>query len=616
MNVYLILSFISSLLFFQAMVIAWLLIKVTRIKEAFILFALSFSIFALFNFFQLSTTNVELVYIFDRIAAFGWMSFPITTLWLLYNMSNKGVRGIKEIMKFFLIPVALVVFIRFQYDPYSLKNFYFHEGVRFYSLNSASPWYYVFVVYMVLSAMACLYVIYKWKKHTQQNRQKLQGGVVIVGLVAFVVISIITNIIFPQFGYNKVGPLAHITVLPFAAALFYSLIFLSPQKALPEIVPKLITNYLREFVFYFDHQGGIYSVNRFVLKNLQYNLYEILRLPPEKIFSQADKLHQTIRELRQVQSAQEIRIEIFARAGLSIPVLAKIIRINDHFGNFIGAVLIGVDLRPKVALEQEVAQRTQNERLIIKARNDLEGLVEQRTRELFEANEKLSKEIQEKTRVEQQIVDDLQEKVRLVQEIHHRVKNNIQIIVSLTSMLTTHRDIDENAGLKLRRIADRIRSISAIHEDLYSSANLSKINFSDFIKKSTGEIYANKGASKTIIFRIKTTNEYLEIDRAIPCAIIYTELLTNIIETRFLPMENSNSASNPLGNVSIEFYKRSEEYTLIVSDNGIGAPNGKSKTGRLRPGLELVDMIVKNHLKGKLITQVAQGTSYVLKFSN
>lgn len=614
MNVYQVLSFISSLLFFQSMIILWFTITGTRIKMAYTLFALSFSIFALFNFFQHSTFNIELIYLYDRLASIGWMSFPITTLWLLHNMNDEGIKSIKPIIRFLLIPLALIIFIRFQSDPYSLKLFYFEDGVRFYSLNSASPWYIVFFVYMVFSASACLFVIYKWRKGTMSNRQKLQGSLVIIGLIAFVVLSIITNLIFPQFEYNKIGPLAHITVLPFAAALFYSLMFLNPKRVSTEIVPKLISNYLREFVFFFDHQGNLYSVNRFALEVLHYNLYEILRLPPHQIFNQPDNVTETIRKLRLEQSAPEFRMDFQTKAGIAIPVLARIIRINDHFGHFIGTVLIGVDLRQKFELEQEVAQRTQNEKLIFKTRRNLELLVEQRTRELNAANEKLSREILEKTRAEQQIVDDLNEKAGLIQEIHHRVKNNIQIIISLTSMLATHRDIDERAAVKLRMMADRIRSFSEIHENLYASANLSKINFSDFIKKATGEIYAAKGASKNIIFRLRTSNEFLEIDRAIPCAIIYTELLSDIIEYSFTSVDEPNASINPVGNVVVEFYKRNDEYTLVLSDNGIDALNGHNRKSKMNAGLELVEMIVKNHLKGKLITRASQGTSYVLQF--
>jgi len=615
MNIYAILSFISFLLFFQALVFSWFLIEIPRVRNAFILFAFSFSIFSFFNFLQQISTKIELVYLLDRFAALGWLGFPIFTAWLLYVINEKELKIVNQIIWFLLFPVAFATFIRFQIDPYSLKHFYFSEGVRFYTLNSASPWFFIFVGYLIISVITGLYALYLWKKNVQQNRQKLQVNIVIVGLIVFFLAGIITNVILPEFGFNKIGPLAHVNVLPFGAALFYSLVFLRQQAISPEIVPKLITNHLREFVFYFDQQGQIYSVNRFALENLRYNQYEIIRLSPEKLFSDYPRIMQMIKELRLMQLIPEMPIELYMKTGLSIPVLAKMVRVNDFFGNFLGAVFLGVDLRQKFNLQEEVAQRTQNEKALTQIRRDLELLVDKRTQELFEANERLKSEILEKERAEQQIIIDLHEKIKLVQEIHHRVKNNIQIIVSLTNMLATHKDIDALASAKLRKIAERIRSISAIHEDLYSSANLSRINFSEFIKKLTGEIYANKGKDKNIIFRLNAGHEFLEIDQAIPCGIIYTELLSNAIEHAF--PKNALDAEKPLqiGNINVEFYKRQDEYTLLVSDNGVGAPDVRISENRGFSGLGLVDVLVKQHLKGRLITKVSYGTTFILKFS-
>lgn len=615
MNVYAILSFLSFLLFLQALIIGSFVLKPSRIKNGFIAFTLSFIFFSFFNFLQHTTTNVELVYMLDRLAALGWLSFPLITVLLVYRLSGSKMRVVWYAIWFVLLPLAVAPFIRFQIDPYSLKNFFIVDGVRFYSLNSASFWFYVFVVYLLLSMVLGLYILYNWRKEVQQNRQKLQINVVLAGLLAFSFVSVITNLLLPHLGYVKIGPLAHVNAIPLGAALFYAVVKLRPQFFSRDIVSKLIANHLREFVFYFDQQLQVYSVNRYCLENLKYNSFEIMRLSPEKIFRDFSDIREMAKKVRKSQAIHEISTVLFSRSGIPIPVILTCIRTNDYLGNYLGMVLLAVDLRQKVKLQEEVVERTRNEKALTQIRQDLEILVEKRTHELSEANKRLRKEIFERKRAEQQISTDLQEKVQLVQEIHHRVKNNIQIIISLTNMLTSHKDIDKDSGQKLRQIAERIRKISAIHENFYASKNLSRINFSEFIKNTTGELYANKGAGNMVIFRLNVGNEFLEIDQAIPCGIIYTELLTNALQHAFPKGIERNGKEIGVGTIIVEFYKRQDEFTLVVSDNGVGLPQRQPHDNDGASGMELVNVLVNDHLKGSLTSKTSYGSSFILKFS-
>lgn len=614
MNVYAILSFVSFLLFFQALIIAHLLLKPSKIKWAFFLFSLSFSFFSFFNFLEHATLDLDLIYKLDRVAALGWLGFPVFSALLIYRLYNNEDKFIIKTIWFLLLPMAIAPFIRFQIHPYSLKQFFIIDGVRYYSLNSGSFWFYLFVAYLLLAAFLSVFILYKWRKEVRQRRHKLQINFVLGGMLGFVLLSFLTNIILPYLGYIKIGPLAHVHAIPMGLGLFFAAVSLRPQAFSSDIVSRLITNHLREFVFYFDQQGSIYSVNRYCLDNLKFNSYEIMRLSPEKLFRDHSTFKELTRQVRFRQDVPEISTELLPRTGQPIPVVITFIRIDDYLGNYLGMVLLGVDLRQKKKLQQEVAERTRNEKALTQIRQDLEMLVEKRTQELFDANEKLGKEILEKKRAEQQISSDLQEKIQLVQEIHHRVKNNIQIIISLTNMLGSHKDIDTAAREKLRRIAERIRNISAIHEDFYASKNLSRINFSDFIKNSTGEIYANQGAGKNVIFRLNVGNEFLEIDQAIPCGIIYNELLTNALQHAFPIAEKGSEMGLQVGTINVEFFKRQNEYTLLISDNGVGLASDSLSGGNGSSGLGLVNVLVKDHLKGRLTHRVSYGTSFILKF--
>jgi two-component sensor histidine kinase len=606
---------VSFLLFIQAFVYAYFLLEHSRERTGFALFSLSFSIFALFSFFMNLATSVEQAYLFDRFASIGWTTFPVWVVWLLYLLSNSDNKRLKQGIWYFLLPLALLSFLRFNLEPETIKIFYFQDQVLFNSINRETPWFYVFVFFLMSSALISLLILLRWQKNLQKNRERRQVRAILAGILVFFFASVLTNLLFPFLGNTIVPPLAQVTALPMGVGLYLSVVSLRPQTFTSDVVSRLITNHLKEFVFYFDQQNSIYAANRYCLENLRYNSYELMRLEPGKIFADFSIIQENARNLRSNQVVSEISTRLNPKTGSPIPVVLSLIRIDDYLGNYLGLVILGLDLRQKEKLQEELAERARNEQQISQIRLDLESLVEKRTRELIDANERLKKEILERKRAEQQISADLEEKVQLVKEIHHRVKNNIQIIISLTNMMGTHKDIDPNSREKLRRIAERIRSISAIHEDFYSSANLSRINFSDFIKNTTGEIYANQGAGKNIIFRLNVGNECLEIDQAIPCGIIYSELLTNALRHAFPKSEGSGGTGLNVGTINVEFYKRQDEYTLLISDNGIGLDGKRQNNSEGSSGLGLVNVLVKDHLKGRLTKRVSFGTSFILKFN-
>lgn len=615
MNIYAFLSLVSFLLFIQAFVYSYFLLEHSREKTGFALFSLSFSIYALFSFFMHLSISVEQVYLFDRFASIGWTTFPVWVVWLLYLLSNSDNKRLKKGIWFFLFPLAFLSFLRFNLDPETIKVFYFQDQVLFNSINRKTPWFYVFLVYLIATVIISLIIIVKWQKVLQKNRERRQVKAVLFGLLVFSIASVLTNLLFPFLGNSIVPPLAQVLALPMGAGLYLSVVSLRPQTFSSDIVSRVITNQLKEFVFYFDQQNSIYAANRYCMENLRYNSYELTRTDPLKIFDDFPIIQENAWNLRSNQVVPEISTTLSPRIGPPIPVILSLLRIDDYLGNYLGLVILGLDLRQKEKLQEEVAERARNEQQLTQIRQDLESLVEKRTHELMEANERLKKEILERKRAEQQISSDLDEKVQLVQEIHHRVKNNIQIIISLTNMMGTHKDIDPTAREKLRRIAERIRSISAIHEDFYSSPNLSRINFSDFIKNTTGEIYANQGAGKNIIFRLNVGNEFLEIDKAIPCGIIYSELLTNALRHAFPKAEDPAGKGLKIGTINVEFYKRQDEYSLIVSDNGIGINGQSQQKLEGSSGLSLVHVLVNEHLKGNLTKRVSFGTSFILKFT-
>jgi len=136
---------------------------------------------------------------------------------------------------------------------------------------------------------------------------------------------------------------------------------------------------------------------------------------------------------------------------------------------------------------EEKAERRKAEESLLEAHTQLENKVKDRTKELQEANEELKMEILRRKGLEEEIRKSLEEKEVLLREIHHRVKNNLQIISSLINLQST--TINDPAVFEdFKEIQNRVKSIALIHEKLYQSKDLSKINFAEYIPQLASDL--------------------------------------------------------------------------------------------------------------------------------
>lgn len=614
MNLYVFLSFITMLLYLQAGVYVLFKLPASKSKVLFIGLCLAFFLHAMFYFISPMLTQARQVYMLDRIASLGWVIFPVLTVKLFQEISQCRDLWVERIINFVLLPASLVFIAGYWADPYMVKLFYRHNNIWFYVVPAKNLFYLSFVAYLVFSVIIGLVILLKWRRMILSLRQRLQYKILLIALLLFFAGSSLTNLVLPAMNQrSSIPPLSYFTSLPLGFGLFFCLVQLRIKPFSPEIISRLISNHINEFIFFLDQNSRVYSANHYSLENLKYNLYELQRLHPEKLFNEYERIEAFIEQARDNPFSPEVRVDIITKNGDLIPVMLSVVKLQDRYQSLLGLVLIGVDYRGKIKLKDEVAERMRNEKILSNIREELEVMVEKRTHELFLANERLRQEIVERKRAEQQIKADLDVKIELVKEIHHRVKNNIQIIISLINMLGNHRTINQEAHETLRGIAERVRNISDIHEDFYASPNLSRINFSQFLKKSTEEIYRNSRIKRNVIFRLNVSDEYLSIDQAIPCGIIYYELLGNALRHAFPP-----GGVNPLAaffTVNVEFFKREKEYTLIVSDNGVGVPGNIDLQHAKSTGFQLINVLVRQHLKGKIIAQNSYGTLFILKFS-
>ncbi|MCB9136613.1 MAG: hypothetical protein H6636_14405, partial [Anaerolineales bacterium] len=200
----------------------------------------------------------------------------------------------------------------------------------------------------------------------------------------------------------------------------------------------------------------------------------------------------------------------------------------------------------------------------------------------------------------------LHEKEVLLKEIHHRVKNNLQIISSLLNLQSNY--VKDPGSLRaLHDSQARVRSMALIHEKLYQSNSLAKIDFGEYVQSLAKDLFRSYQRSLgEIELKVEAAEIALDLDYAIPCGLILNELLTNALKYAF--------PKGRKGQLWIELtILPDQRVCLKVADNGIGLPEGFDLTKSSSLGLQLVRNLV-SQIEGKLELQRSGGTAFLISF--
>lgn len=223
-----------------------------------------------------------------------------------------------------------------------------------------------------------------------------------------------------------------------------------------------------------------------------------------------------------------------------------------------------------------------------------------------ELYERLQVELSDRKKAQRQIKASLEEKELLLKEVHHRVKNNLQVISSIFSLQSSY--IEEARILSiLRDSQNRIASMALIHEKLYHSDTLAKIDFNDYIESLTSNLFSCYNmTSQKVSLKLHIEKVYLNLDTAIPCGLVLNELVSNSLKHAF--------PDNESGTIFIEFtVEANQQLNLIVRDTGRGLPDELDfkKTNSL--GLRLVRALTRQ-LRGTLDIKNNQGACFQITF--
>ncbi|MEH2193904.1 MAG: GAF domain-containing protein [Nostoc sp.] len=221
--------------------------------------------------------------------------------------------------------------------------------------------------------------------------------------------------------------------------------------------------------------------------------------------------------------------------------------------------------------------------------------------------EQAQTELVQRQKAEVKLRHALAEKEVLLKEVHHRVKNNLQIVSSLLQ-LQSQTLKDPEAIKVLRESQNRIESISLIHKNLYTSANIGQIDVGDYIQNLAAsllisyQIWPEKIALETDIDSVS-----LNVDQAIACGLVINELISNALKHAF--------PNQQAGKISISLRNISKNIEMTVRDNGIGLPDNLDWTNTDSLGLSLVYDLVTEQLEGNITLERNHGTVFKIQFT-
>ncbi|HEX6981923.1 MAG TPA: PAS domain S-box protein [Balneolaceae bacterium] len=214
-------------------------------------------------------------------------------------------------------------------------------------------------------------------------------------------------------------------------------------------------------------------------------------------------------------------------------------------------------------------------------------------------------DITEQKENERKLKKSLEEKQVLLEEIHHRVKNNLAIISGLLQ-LQTFDSQDEKILSVLNDSQLRIQSMATVHELLYQSENFAEISFKTYVNKLINSMKNTLPFDhKKIDVKIETAEILMDINQAIPCAMLINELITNAFKHAFKGRKS--------GSIRITLKEIGERLIIKVKDNGVGLPDDFSIDKKKSIGMNLIQTLTQQ-LKGELNVKSEGGGCFTVNF--
>ena len=204
----------------------------------------------------------------------------------------------------------------------------------------------------------------------------------------------------------------------------------------------------------------------------------------------------------------------------------------------------------------------------------------------------------------QELNSSLEQQRMLLGEVHHRVKNNLQIIISLLELQMDEMDY-ESAKESLKTMSGRIFSMAAIHEMMYQQEGLERVELTNYIQTLCSHVSGSMAVQQVPQFDFEIPNLNFNLETLIPLGIILNELLTNSIKYGRQQGEGLK--------ISLKLSKATSSYLLVYRDNGPGLPEGTLNAREGGLGTLLLQSMVRQ-LQGSMETWNDSGAVFNIQF--
>ena len=509
-----------------------------------------FLAFAEFQYRQ--TTDFQTAYIWLKISGL-WPIVPAVLLHISLIFTGKtDILKNKSTYLLIYIPAIIISF-------YAVDTNLMLMGI----LKEYWGWTYVFpensLLFDIMSVwtLLCVFLagglclIYYLKN---KNIKKLQAKYLLIGLYFPLLITMATDFILPTMSIRIPETTMAMSTVGIGFISYgvwkYRFPALTTAVAADEIVSTM-----SNFLIMLDHDKNIVTINDATIELLGYEKKDIIGKSVKYLF--ADNSLENAGKLFDSNSNSIINFEtrLKSKYGEIIPVLLSKSVIKNDDGNIMGIVCIGSN-------------------------------------------------IMEIKHAEDKIKASLNEKDILLRELHHRVKNNLQIILSLINLQSN--GIKNKEDLEIfRESQSRVKSLAIIHEKLYRSADFANINFEEYIESLVNYLLSYYSADSIEVIIDVKKDIILNIDTAVPCGLIINELVTNAIKHAF------NESKS--GQINITLQSDNGCFTLIVSDNGEGIPPEVDLDNPQKLGLQLVKSLT-DQLEGKIEYNGSKNTEFKIQF--
>lgn len=353
----------------------------------------------------------------------------------------------------------------------------------------------------------------------------------------------------------------------------------------PEEPYRILVERMNEGAATMTTEGTVLFCNR--------RLSEMVGLPAERILGSwfglllAPSERSSCSELLERASRSQVRAQatLATQAGPLVPVVLSLSAIpleEPHQG----VCMVATDVSEQKRAEEEVRRLNA----------DLEHRVSLRTQQLETAAAKLQ--------------ESLSEKEVLLHEVHHRVKNNLAVICSLFSLESRYAS-DEQTAKVFRESGNRVHSMALVHESLYGSQKLGRIDLAEYARTLTGDVLSSYGQDQSEDARIRLSMDVhsvtIPLDSAVPFGLILNELISNTVQHAFPAGEK--------GEIRLMLRRANGgPCVLTLSDNGVGIPAGLDVATTHSLGLRLVRSLTRQ-LHGEFqLRRTEPGTSAQLQF--